>query len=138
MEIINSMFRYIVTPVQSIVPPSQGEWANPAVPKHPFNPGNVGDVYPAQHTTFGIMAAAGYTYVGTGYGDLTAHWEKNDVPLPTWKLLGPSYEISPNFFITVKQSVTNGTGVASTSFTYQWARSNSQNGCTMTTTLTCS
>jgi peptide/nickel transport system substrate-binding protein len=97
-EIIASIYRYTVTPVQSIVPPAQGEWVNPMLPKHPYDPGNVGDMYPAQHTTFGIMAAAGYTYVGTGYGDLTAHWEKNGVSLPTWKLLGPSYEFSPNFF----------------------------------------
>ncbi len=94
-EIIASIYGYTVTPVQSLVPPSQGEWFNPALPTHPFNPGNVGDMYPAQHSTFGIMAAAGYTYVGTGYGDLTAHWEKDGVPLPTWKLWTPTYAVAP-------------------------------------------
>ena len=94
-EIIASIYRYTVTPIQSIVPPAQGEWVNPTLPKHPYDPGNIGDMYPAQHTTFGIMAAAGYTYVGTGYGDLTAHWEKNGVDLPNWSFYTPTYEVAP-------------------------------------------
>ena len=94
-EIVASIYRYTVTPVRSLVPPAQGEWMSPSLPTHPFNPGNVGDMYPAQHTTFGIMAAAGYTYVGSGYGDMTAHWEKDGIPLPDWTFYTPTYEVAP-------------------------------------------
>ncbi len=93
-EIVASIYRYTVTPVQSLVPPSQGEWVNPALPKHPFNPGTHLDA-PGTPSTFGIMYAAGYTYHGTGYGDTTAHWEKDGTPLPNWVFWTPTYEVAP-------------------------------------------
>ena len=94
-EIVASIYRYTVTPVQSLVPPSQGEWVNPALPKHPFNPGTHLDA-PGTMSTFGIMYAAGYTYVGTGYGDTNAHWEDSEGnPLPNWVFWTPTYEVAP-------------------------------------------
>ncbi len=94
-EIVASIYRYTVTPVQSLVPPSQGEWVNPALPKHPFNPGTHLDA-PGTHSTFGIMYAAGYKYVGTGYGDTGAYWtDADDNPLPNWTFWTPTYEVAP-------------------------------------------
>lgn len=67
---------------------------NPALPTHPFNPGNIGDASGTE-STFGIMYAGGYVYHGTGYGDLSAYWTKDGVRLPAWKYYTPTAEVAP-------------------------------------------
>lgn len=70
-----SPFGYTVTPIQSLVPPAQGAWSNPNVPKHPYNPGdkhadtNEKDAeenyitrYPLDHSSSGILRYGGYVY----------------------------------------------------------------------------
>lgn len=76
-EIVASIYKYIVTPVQSLVPPSQGGWVNPAIPKVAYNPGdptldtndgtcgvNTSYVnrYPNDISACGVLRGAGYIY----------------------------------------------------------------------------
>jgi ABC-type transport system substrate-binding protein len=94
-EIVASIYRYTVTPVQSLVPPAQGGWLAPDIPKHPYNPGDSTDA-PGTHSTFGLLKGAGYTYYGTGYGDLTGYWEDPlGDPLPDMTFYTPTYEVAP-------------------------------------------
>jgi ABC-type transport system substrate-binding protein len=77
-EIVASIYKYIVTPIRSLVPPALGGWGSPAVPTHPFNPGdknadtNAGTCgvecsyvnrYPNDHSASGILRAGGYIYM---------------------------------------------------------------------------
>lgn len=39
-EIVASIYKYIVTPVRSLVPPALGGWVNPEIPSHPYSPGD--------------------------------------------------------------------------------------------------
>lgn len=97
-DIVASIYEYTVTPVQSLVAPAQGGWVNPDVPKHPFNPGDplASTEYPADHSLCGILRYGGYTYHGSGYGDLGAYWtDSEDNPLPTMVLWTPTYETAP-------------------------------------------
>lgn len=94
-EIIAQIYQYTVTPVQSLVPPAQGGWVNPDVPQYPFNPGDASDS-PGTASVFGVLKGAGYTYHGSGYGDLTAYWtDPSDDPLPVMELWTPSSETAP-------------------------------------------
>jgi len=94
-DIIASIYEYTVTPVRSLVPPAQAGWKNPAIPTHPFNHGDMGDA-PGTESVFGILYAAGYTYHGTGYGDLGAYWlTPGDDPIPAYVMWTPSYETAP-------------------------------------------
>jgi ABC-type transport system substrate-binding protein len=94
-DITASIYRYTAWPVQSLVPPSQGEWMSTTMMKHPFNPGTASDP-PGTESVFGIMKAGGYVYHGTGYGDLNGWWEAPDHnPLPTWHFWTPTYEVAP-------------------------------------------
>jgi ABC-type transport system substrate-binding protein len=82
-EIVASIYKYIVTPVQSLVPPAMGGWVNPAVPKQPYNPGdpdldtNYGGTcgvptsypnrYPNDVSACGKLRRAGFINVGTNW-----------------------------------------------------------------------
>jgi ABC-type transport system substrate-binding protein len=102
-EVVSSIYKYTAQPLQSLVPPSQGDWMLPELrvtPEpwiHPFNPGNIGDA-PGTESTFGIMYQAGYTYTGTGYGDLNGYWTRDGVPLPTWQFFTPTREEAPTYY----------------------------------------
>jgi len=94
-EIIAQIYQYTVTPVQSLVAPAQGGWVNPDVPKYPFNPGDASDP-PGTASVFGVLKGAGYTYYGSGYGDLTAYWKDSEGnPLPQMHLWTPTSETAP-------------------------------------------
>ncbi len=94
-QIIAQIYQYTVTPVQSLVPPAQGGWVNPDVPQYPFNPGDASDP-PGTPSVFGVLKGAGYTYHGSGYGDLSAYWtDPSDNPLPTMYLWTPTSETAP-------------------------------------------
>jgi ABC-type transport system substrate-binding protein len=45
------------------------------------------------------MAAAGYTYVGTGYGDLNGYWTMDGVQLPTWRFFTPNAQEAPDYYV---------------------------------------
>ncbi len=94
-EIVASIYGYTVTPVQSLIPPAQGGWMATDVPTYPFNPGTHLDA-PGTESTFGILKGAGYTYHGTGYGDLSAYWtDPSNNPLPAMTFYTPTYEVAP-------------------------------------------
>jgi len=67
-EIVASIYKYIVTPVRSLVPPAYGGWCNPAVPSHPYNPGdpNAVTIYnpatQANSDSCSILRYGGYLY----------------------------------------------------------------------------
>jgi ABC-type transport system substrate-binding protein len=58
------IYGYTVAPIQSIVPPAQGAWSNPNVPKHPLNLGDpaADTEYPEDHSSCGILRYGGYLY----------------------------------------------------------------------------
>jgi len=97
-DIIASIYEYTVTPIHSLVPVAQAGWTNPAIPTHPYNHGDMGDA-PGTPSVFGILYAAGYTYHGTGYGDLGAYWlTPGGDPIPGYDLWSPTSETAPTSF----------------------------------------
>jgi peptide/nickel transport system substrate-binding protein len=104
-EIVASVYKYIVTPVQSLVPPAQGGWVNPDVPKHAYNPGDptAGTVYnpvtKANADTCSILRYGGYTWdAGEGNWltpyDLDGDTVLNDY-IPSLRVFTPTYEVAP-------------------------------------------
>lgn len=100
-EIVAAIYKYIVTPVQSLVPPAQGGWVNPNVPTHPYNPGDptATTMYPADHSACGILRYGGYTY-DSGAGNWIVPYDLDDNPdtddyIPTLKVFTPTYEVAP-------------------------------------------
>lgn len=99
VRIVATLHRYIVTPVQSLVPPAQGGWVNPAVPTHPYNPGNPFTSLPGEDSSCGILKGAEYTFVDADVsGTVTSadYWEKPDgYAIPTLRMYTPTYETAP-------------------------------------------
>lgn len=96
-EIVSSIYGYIVTAVQSLVPPAQGGWVNPEVPTHPYNPGDKTGttVYDPETGENGdacsILRYGGYTYdVGL---DNWVH--ETNGPVPPMAVWTPTYEVAP-------------------------------------------
>jgi ABC-type transport system substrate-binding protein len=112
-RIVDTIYGYIVRPVQSLIPPAQGNWSNPNIPTYEYNPnagytnpgdpipGDLGD--PTASTT--ILWNAGYRYHGTGYGDTSAYWtypdtepvrpDTGDRTLHEYVLWTPTYDVAP-------------------------------------------
>jgi peptide/nickel transport system substrate-binding protein len=87
-EIVASIYKYIVVPVQSLVPPALGGWVNPDVPTHPYSPSE------AQS----ILTAAGYTYIGAQNNWRTPFdfdGDTVDDMMPELKVFTPTYEVAP-------------------------------------------
>lgn len=61
---IGDLFEYIATDHKAMIPLAMGEWCNPNVDPHPFNPGDplAATVYPDDHSTCGILRYGGYIY----------------------------------------------------------------------------
>ena len=105
--IIAGIYGYTVTPVQSLIPPAQGGWVNPNVPKIPYNPGVILDPEDPHYleltfapgSSTGILQAAGYTFVdinGNGKADLEDYWTNPlGYDIPQIKLFTPTYETAP-------------------------------------------
>ena len=103
-KIVASIYKYIVEPVQSLVPPAQGGWGNPAVPTHPYDPGDPEGITvydpatQANADACSILRYGGYTYDAgednwlTPY-DLDGDTVLNDY-LPELKLFTPTYEVA--------------------------------------------
>ena len=98
-EIVGFLYKYVATPVRSLVPPSQGGWVNPDVPTHPYNPGDPFTSLAGEHSSCGILKAAGYVFVdddGSGTVTNADYWLKPDgYPLPNMRLFTPTYEWAP-------------------------------------------
>jgi ABC-type transport system substrate-binding protein len=95
--IVASIYGYTVTPVQSLVPPAQGGWVNPSVPKHPYNPGNPITSPAGEASSVGYLKTAGYVFVDaapTGVGP-EDYWTIGGVPMPKMTLWSPTYEAAP-------------------------------------------
>ena len=108
--IVASIYKYIVTPVRSLVPPAQGGWVNPGVPRVAFNPGN-----PTGTTVYNpatgdnadacsILRYGGYTYSVARDnwitphdidGDLVAGETNGDDDIPGLVAWTPTYEVAP-------------------------------------------
>lgn len=102
-EIVASIYKYIVTPVRSLVPPALGGWVNPEIPSHPYNPGDPEGTTVWNPTTnenddaCSILRYGGYTYSGgewTTPFDLDGDTVLNDV-IPSISLWSPTYEVAP-------------------------------------------
>lgn len=98
-SIVASIYGYTVTPVQSLVPPAYGGWENTEVPKHPYNPGDPFTSPAGEHSSCGILKAAGYTFEdhGTiGVVDSADYWNcPNGDPVPNMHIYTPTYETAP-------------------------------------------
>jgi peptide/nickel transport system substrate-binding protein len=94
---------YLKAPVHSMVPPSLGEWHNPAVDPHPYNPGDPFTSPPGEHSTCGILKEAGYTFEDADLsGTVTSpdYWTMpdGDYPLPDICILTPLLEVAPQTY----------------------------------------
>ena len=102
LGIIPPIYGYIVTPVRSLVPPAQSKYYNPAVPEHPYNPGNPFTSTAGDGTSCGILLAAGYTFVDagtTGVVDDADYWKCPDnSPVPYMELWTPLIGVAPTSY----------------------------------------
>jgi ABC-type transport system substrate-binding protein len=97
LGIIPPIYGYIVTPVRSLVPPAQAYWYNPNTPPHPFALGDPVTSPAGEHSTCGVLKAAGYTYDDRGTGDTADdRWKDPDgLPLPQMVIWTPLESIAP-------------------------------------------
>ena len=70
LAIIPPIYGYVVTPVRSLVPPAQSKYYNTAVEAHPYNPGDPFTSPSGEHSTCGILKAAGYSFVDANSNDI--------------------------------------------------------------------
>jgi ABC-type transport system substrate-binding protein len=119
LGIIPPIYGYIVTPVRSLVPPAQSKYYNPAVPEHPYNPGD-----PFTHeagTACGILWDAGYRFNDagtTGVVDDADFWRCPDnSPIPHIDIFTPLMEVAPTSYQHAAEFVSDlaQIGLASTS-----------------------
>jgi len=104
-EILASIYKYVVTPIQSLVPPAQGGWVNQAVQTHPYNPGDplgttvYDPVTKANADACSILRYGGYTYDSGEDNWLTPYDLDGDTVLndyiPTLLVFTPTYEVAP-------------------------------------------
>lgn len=97
-EIVASIYGYIVTPVQSLVPPAQGGWVNPDVPQHPYNPGDkTGTTVYNPATGENEDACSILRYGGYVYDAGIDNWKRvsDGTPVPSMELWTPTYEVAP-------------------------------------------
>ncbi len=80
---------------------------NPNVPRHPYNPGDPFTSPPTEHSSCGILKAAGYTFVDSGTPgvvDPADYWlcpppNGLPVPVPEITLWTPTYETAPASYL---------------------------------------
>lgn len=96
-EIVSSIYGYIVTPVQSLVPPAQGGWVNPEVPVHPYNPGDPeGTTVYDPETGENEDACSILRYGGYTYDSGLDNWvHETNGPVPPMQVWTPTYEVAP-------------------------------------------
>ncbi|UCG45762.1 MAG: hypothetical protein JSV58_03035, partial [Candidatus Bathyarchaeota archaeon] len=99
MGIIPPIYGYIVTPINSLVPPAQSKYHNSAVPTHPYDPGNPFTSTSGDHDSCGILLDAGYTFVdadSSGNVTETDYWKcPNSSNMPYMELWTPLQGVAP-------------------------------------------
>jgi len=102
LGIIPPIYGYIVTPVRSLVPPAESKYYSPAVPEHPYNPGNPITSPSGEHSSVGILKAAGYTFMDEGTSgvvDDADYWKApGGSALPSMTIYTPLIGIAPTSF----------------------------------------
>jgi outer membrane protein assembly factor BamB len=102
LAIIPPIYGYIVTPVRSLVPPAQSKYYNSAVPAHPYNPGDPFTSPAGEHSSCGILKAAGYAFVDAdSSGTVTDadYWKMpNGDPLDEYVIWTPLAADAPTSF----------------------------------------
>jgi ABC-type transport system substrate-binding protein len=102
LGIIPPIYGYIVTPVRSLVPPAQSKYYNPGVPEHPYNPGDPLTSPAGEHSSVGILKAAGYTFVDagtTGVVDDADYWKCPDgSAMPYMEIWTPLIGVAPTSY----------------------------------------
>jgi ABC-type transport system substrate-binding protein len=97
--IIATIYGYVAAPVRSLVPFAQSKYYDSVVPTHPFNPGDPFTSPPDEHSTCGILKAAGYTFVdadSTGTVTGVDYWKCPDgSPLPRIDISTPTATVAP-------------------------------------------
>ncbi|MGD8506441.1 MAG: ABC transporter substrate-binding protein, partial [Candidatus Bathyarchaeota archaeon] len=105
--IIGELYGYLVTPIQSLVPPAQARFVNPTAPTHPYNPGDPFASPAGEHSTCGILKEKGYTFVdlGTiGVVDEADYWKTPvGTALPYMKIWTPLLEVAPTSYRHVEE-----------------------------------
>jgi len=85
--------------VRSLVPPAQGGWVNPAVPRVAFNPGSKtgSGVWPTDDSACGVLRYAGYTHdLGADNWRTPAAWGAlGGQIIPELKVFTPIYVVAP-------------------------------------------
>jgi len=121
LAIIPPIYGYVVTPVRSLVPPAQSKYYNTAVEAHPYNPGNPITSPSGEHSSCGILKAAGYTFVDagtTGVVDDADYWKMpNNQPLDEYEIWTPLATDAPTSYEHGAEFVADlaSIGLASTS-----------------------
>lgn len=121
--IVASIYKYIVTPIRSLVPKAQGGWLNPAVPRIPFNPGdkNGAGVWPTDDTACGVLRYAGYTYdAGANNWRTPAAWgDEGGQLIPYLGCFTPTYEVAPTSAEHGARWITEVNNIGLTSVTHE-------------------
>lgn len=92
LEIVQILYGSTATPVRSLVPPAQSKYYNSAVPEHPYNPGDPFTSPPGEHSSCGILKAAGYTFVDEDSSDNVTdvdYWASPSGAMPLMKIWTP-------------------------------------------------
>ncbi len=99
LEIVPAIYGYAATPVRSLVSGYQSKYYNSAVPIHPFDPGDPFTSPESEHSTCGILKAAGYTFVDADSSETVTnldYWNTPDGnPLPLIQIMTPLAEVAP-------------------------------------------
>ncbi|NIS78711.1 MAG: hypothetical protein GTO14_00425, partial [Anaerolineales bacterium] len=109
--IVADLYEYTASPVRSKVPPAQSKYYDFDVPEHPYNPGDpfAMTFYPADHSSCGILRAAGYTFVDagtTGVVDDADYWKMpNGDPLDEYVIWTPLVNDAPTSYEHVARFV---------------------------------
>jgi ABC-type transport system substrate-binding protein len=102
LSIVPEIYGYIITPVRSLVPPSQSKYYNANVPMHPYNPGDPFTSPAGEHSTCGILKGADYTFEDAdSSGTVTDadYWKCPDgSPMPYLEIWTPFSEVNPTSY----------------------------------------
>jgi hypothetical protein len=103
-ELIGTLFKYIVTKIEAPGPPAQGEWYNPNVDPHDYDP----------EMAYDILTYDWWTWdAGDGRWELAQNWgpDFNGVmhyagdPMPLTRLASPEFETAPTSWEIIRTTV---------------------------------
>jgi len=100
---------YVKSPLDSMVPPIYGTWHNPYVDGHPFKLGHPINSPPTEHSTCGLLKAAGYKFQDEWpplVVDSHDYWLTpfpDESPLPQMNVLSPLEWVDPQKYGVVNE-----------------------------------